>query len=88
MAKTGTLNIALTKEMKNFVNSQSGEGTFYATTSEFVQDLIRYESDRLEAAELRASIIEGYQDVIHGRVYEFSGDLLSDLNAHKERKEQ
>ena len=86
MVKTESLNIALTDEMKKFVNSQSGNGTLYATPSEYVRDLIRHERDRLAAAELRAAIIEGYQDVLHGRVHEFSGDLMADIKAHRKRK--
>jgi antitoxin ParD1/3/4 len=83
MAKTESLNIALTDEMKKFISSQSGKGTLYATPSEYVRDLIRHERDRLEAASLRSAIIEGYQDVIHGRTREFSGDLLADMKAHQ-----
>ncbi|MCS5491158.1 ribbon-helix-helix domain-containing protein [Algoriphagus limi] len=83
MAKTESLNIALTDEMKKFIDSQSGKGTLYATPSEYVRDLIRHERDRLEASSLRSAIIEGYQDVIHGRTREFSGDLLADMKAHQ-----
>ena len=86
MAKTESLNIALTDEMKKFVASQSGNGTLYSTPSEYVRDLIRHERDRLEAATIRNAIIEGYRDVIHGRIHEFSGDLMADLKAHKMRK--
>lgn len=74
MARTESLNIALTDEMKKFVASQSGRGTLYATPSEYVRDLIRHERERMQAATLRSHIIEGYQDVIHGRTQEFSGD--------------
>lgn len=87
MSKTESLNIALTDEMKNFIMSQSGDGTRYATPSEYVRDLIRHEQDRMDAAKLRNSIIEGYQDAIHGRTREFSGDLLADLKTHKNSKE-
>ncbi|MDW3208251.1 MAG: hypothetical protein R8N23_00185 [Reichenbachiella sp.] len=86
MVKTESLNIALTDEMKKFVSSQSGSGTLYATPSEYVRDLIRHESERLQAAKVRSSIIEGYQDILNGRVHEFSGDLMTDLKAHKRRK--
>ncbi|KAB8154294.1 hypothetical protein EZY14_007600 [Kordia sp. TARA_039_SRF] len=85
MAKTESINVALTDEMKKFIASQSGNGTLYATPSEYVRDLIRHEKDRLEAAAIRNAVIEGYQDVIHGRTHEFSGDLMSDLRAHKRR---
>ena len=86
MAKTESLNIALTDEMKKFVASQSGNGTLYSTPSEYVRDLIRHERDHLEATAIRNAIIEGYSDVIHGRIHEFSGDLMANLKAHKMRK--
>lgn len=86
MSKTESLNIALTDEMKKFVLGQSGKGTLYATPSEYVRDLIRHERDRLEAAELRNNIIEGYQDAIRGNMREFSGDLMADLKAHQKSK--
>ena len=42
--------------------------------------------DRTEASSLKDAIIEGYDDVIHGRIFEFSGDLMADLKAHKARQ--
>ena len=42
--------------------------------------------DRIEASSLKDAIIEGYDDVIYGRIYEFSGDLMVDLKAHKARQ--
>ncbi len=86
MAKTETINIALTDEMKRFVTSQSGDGTMYATPSEYVRDLIRHECDKKEAAALRESILEGYHDVLAGRYTKFSGDLLQDIKDHKALK--
>ena len=86
MTKTESLNIILTDEMKKFIVSQSGSGTLYSTPSEYVRDLIRHERDRLEASKLRNDIIEGYQDVKHGRTYEFSGDLMEDLKVFQETK--
>lgn len=86
MPKTESLNIALTEEMKRFIASQSGSGTLYATPSEYVRDLIRHDRDRQQVAELRNAIIEGYQDAIHGRTQEFSGDLMSDLKTHRPTK--
>ena len=88
MAKTESLNIALTDEMKKFITSQSGKGTLYATPSEYVRDLIRHERDRIEAASLRAAIVDGYQDVLHGRTREFSGDLMADLKLHQKDVEK
>lgn len=83
MAQTESLNIALTDEMKKFILRQSGNGTLYATPSEYVRDLIRHEKERLEAAKLRNDIIEGYQDAVNGRLTEFSGNLLADLHHHR-----
>ncbi|MCH2217295.1 MAG: hypothetical protein MK076_04310 [Flavobacteriales bacterium] len=42
--------------------------------------------DRIEASNLRDAIIEGYHDLIYGRIYEFSGDLMVDLKSHKVRQ--
>jgi len=86
MAKTESLNISLTDEMKQFITSQSGSGTLYSTPSEYIRDLIRHDKDRQEAKALRNNIIEGYQDITNGRTREFSGDLMADLRAHKNAK--
>jgi len=40
----------------------------------------------MEAAELRDGIIEGYRDLIEGRVVEFKGDLRQAM-AEGERRE-
>lgn len=88
MAKTESLNISLTDEMKEFITNQSGNGTLYATPSEYIRDLIRHERDRLQAANLRSDIIEGYQDSIHGRTHAFSGDLMKDMKAFSSKKKK
>ncbi len=79
MKKLPTINIPLTDELKKFILSQTGKGTLYSTPSEYVRDLIRHEAERKKAADLRNSIIEGYQDAINGNVVKFSGNLKSDL---------
>ena len=70
-----TLNLSLTDELRAFVDENSGDGTVYATPSEFVRDLLRQQKQRQEAAAARDAILEGYQDAIEGRVFEFRGDL-------------
>lgn len=70
-----TIKLSLTDELKEFVDQNSGDGTLYATPSEFLRDLLRRQKERQEAAQIRAAIIEGYQDAIHGRTYEFEGNL-------------
>lgn len=74
---SSTLNLSLTDELRAFVNENSGDGTLYATPSEFVRDLLRRQKQRQEAAEIRDAIIEGYHDAIEGRTHEFKGDLKS-----------
>ena len=70
-----SLNLSLTDELRAFVDQNSGDGTLYATPSEFVRDLLRRQKLREEAASARDAIIEGYQDAIAGRTVAFSGDL-------------
>ena len=72
-----TLNLSLTDELRAFVDEYSGEGTLYATPSEFVRDLLRHKKDAIDAAKLRQGIIEGYQDLAAGRTVPFTGDLKS-----------
>lgn len=86
MNKYHSLNIPLTDGMKPFIASQSGNGTLFSTPSEYVRDLIRHDRERQEASKLRASIVEGYQGVIHGRIRKFSGDLRKDVKAFKDSK--
>ncbi len=70
-----TLNLSLTNELREFIDKNSGDGTLYATPSEFVRDLLREKKQRIEAAQIRDAIIEGYQDVIQGRTVPYTGDL-------------
>ena len=70
-----TLNLSLTDELRAFIDENCGDGTLYATPSEFVRDLLRQRKLQLEAARARDSIIEGYQDAIDGRTVVFDGNL-------------
>ena len=78
-----SLNLSLTDELRAFVDQNSGDGTLYATPSEFVRDLLREKKSRQEAAAARDSILEGYQDAIAGRTVTFKGDLQSLLKKAK-----
>ncbi|WP_146597728.1 ribbon-helix-helix domain-containing protein [Novipirellula aureliae] len=80
---SSSLNLSLTDELRAFVNQNSGDGTLYATPSEYVRDLLRQQKARQEAASARDAIIEGYQDAIEGRTFEFKGDLQSLLKKVK-----
>lgn len=72
---SSTLNLSLTDELRAFIDQQSGDGTLYATPSEFVRDVLRDKKERLEAAEIRDAILEGYQDAIAGRTVPYRGNL-------------
>lgn len=70
-----TLNLSLTDELRSFIDANCGDGTLYATPSEFVRDLLRQKKPQLEAAEARDAILSGYQDAIEGRTTVFGGNL-------------
>ena len=72
-----TLNLSLTDELREFIDQNCGDGTLYATPSEFVRDILRQKKQQQEAAMARDAIIEGYRDAIAGRVVTFEGDLKS-----------
>lgn len=72
-----TLNLSLTDELRAFIDANSGDGTLYATPSEYVRDLLRQQKTRQEAHAAREAILDGYQDAIAGRTHEFKGDLDS-----------
>lgn len=72
-----SLNLSLTDELRAFIDSNCGDGTLYATPSEFVRDLLRQKKLQIEAAQVRDSILAGYEDAIAGRVVAFEGDLRS-----------
>lgn len=72
-----SLNLSLTDELRAFIDENSGDGTLYATPSEFVRDLLRQRKLEIEAEKVRSTIISGYEDLIAGRTYEYDGDLMA-----------
>lgn len=72
---SSSINLSLTDELRAFIDSNSGDGTLYATPSEFMRDLLRQQKSRQEAAAARDAILDGYQDAIAGRTHVFKGDL-------------
>ena len=81
-----SINLSLTDELRAFIDQNCGEGTLYSTPSEFLRDILREKKQKLEAAEIRAGIIEGYQDVLNDRYVEFTGNLKSVIKTAKKRK--
>ncbi len=80
---SSSINHSLTDELRAFVDANSGDGTLYATPSEFVRDLLRQQKVRQEAAAARDAILEGYEDAVAGRTVPFRGDLRSLLKKVK-----
>ena len=70
-----TLNLSLTDALRAFIDENCGDGTLYATPSEFVRHVLREKKERLEAARIRDAILEGYQNAIDGRTVSYRGDL-------------
>lgn len=78
-----SLNLSLTDELRAFIDQNCGDGTLYATPSEFVRDVLRRTKAQQDASQVRDSIIRGYQDAIAGRTVPFEGKLSSLLKKSK-----
>lgn len=85
---TTTLNLALTDELRAFVDSNAGDGTLYSTPSEFVRAVLREKKDAIDAAKVRDSIIRGYQDIIDGRTITYSGSAKADHATYRQMKNE
>jgi antitoxin ParD1/3/4 len=85
---SSSLNLSLTDELRAFIDRNCGDGTLFATPSEFLRDVLREKKEQMEAAAMRDAILEGYQDVIAGRIVEFKGNLDSALREAKRREKQ
>jgi antitoxin ParD1/3/4 len=70
-----TLNLSLTDALRAFIDENCGDGTLYATPIEFVRHVLREKKERLEAAQIRDAILDGFQDAIQGRTVPYRGDL-------------
>jgi len=82
-----SINLSLTNELRAFVDAHCGDGSLYATPSEFVRSVLREKKERAEAAAARDAILEGYGDVIQGRTLTYRGSIR-DLVAEGRRRDQ
>ena len=82
-----SINLSLTDELRAFLDQNSGDGTLFATPSEFVRAMIREKKERQDAAALRRGILEGYDDVLQGRTRPYTGDLRAMLNESRQQAE-
>lgn len=83
-----SINLSLTDELRKFIDDNTGDGTLYATPSEFLRQIIREKKEQMEAARLRDAILEGYQNAIAGRTTPFSGNLKDDMKKFRKRQSQ
>lgn len=68
-----SMNLSLTDELRDFVNSRTGDGGLYATPSEYLRDLIRHD---MESQATVAHLTSGLDDIAHGR---FSDKSILDI---------
>lgn len=58
-----SMNLSLTDELRDFVNSRTGDNGVYATPSEYLRDLIRHD---MEAQAVVAHVTAGLEDLAKG----------------------
>jgi antitoxin ParD1/3/4 len=64
-----SLNLSLTDELRRFIDSRTGDEGLYATPSEYLRDLVRKD---MEAQSTIAHVMQGLEDIKHGRFSEYS----------------
>ena len=83
-----SLNLSLTDELRAFLRRELGpKARSLPRRASLSGALIREKKDRMEAAELRKAVLEGYDDVLHGRTLPLAGDLRSMIAEAKRRDE-
>ena len=70
-----SMNLSLTDELRDFVNSRTGNRGVYATPSEYLRDLIRRD---MESQAALTHIAAGLDDLAHGR---FSDQSILEIGA-------
>lgn len=68
-----SLNLSLTNELRDFVNTRAGDTGLYATPSEYLRDLIRRD---MESQETVLHVMGGLSDLKNGR---FSDKSIIDI---------
>lgn len=68
-----SMNLSLTDELRDFVNSRTGDAGVYATPSEYLRDLIRRD---MESQSTVTHVMRGLDDLAHGR---FSDRSILDI---------
>ncbi len=59
-----SLNLSLTDELREFINSRTGDAGVYSTPIEYLRDLIRRD---MESQGIVTHVLDGLDDVKHSR---------------------
>ena len=73
-----SLNVSLTDELREFINSRTGDAGVYSTPSEYLRDLIRRD---MESQGVVTHVLDGLDDIKHGRL---SKQSILDIADEKE----
>jgi len=68
-----SMNLSLTDELRDFIDSRTGNAGVYATPSEYLRDLIRHD---MESQSIVTHVVGGLDDLTHGR---FSDKSILDI---------
>ncbi|MFT7388321.1 MAG: antitoxin ParD1/3/4 [Candidatus Endobugula sp.] len=68
-----SMNLSLTNELRDFVNTRAGNTGLYATPSEYLRDLIRRD---MQSQDVVVHVMDGLNDLKHGR---FSDKSILDI---------
>ncbi len=74
-----SLNLSLTDELREFINSRTGDAGVYSTRSEYLRDLIRRD---MESQGIVTHVLDGLDDIKHSR---FSDNSMLDIADEKNR---
>ena len=74
-----SLNLSLTDELREFINSRTRDAGVYSTPSEYLRDLIRRD---MESQGIVTHVLDGLDDVKHSR---FSDNSILDIADEKNR---
>ena len=74
-----SLNLSLTDELREFINSRTGDAGVYSTPSEYLRDLIRRD---MESQGVVTHVLDGLDDIKHSR---FSDNSILDIADEKNR---
>ncbi len=74
-----SLNLSLTDELREFINSRTGDAGVYSTPSEYLRDLIRRD---MESQGIVTHVLDGLDDIKHSR---FSDNSMLDIADEKNR---